>query len=282
MPRPTRSSLALAERYRLGALVRPTRGRIGERAGQGTGGSLEFQDRRAYTPGDDVRHLDWSALARTDQLLVRLYRDEVRTRLELYLDASRSMAIDEQKAERALELAALIGGAARRDGVELRLWALGDRPERVEWSAFAEAGVELEGRRPPGACLDELRGELGPGALRVVVSDFLAPEDPGALVRKLGLRAGGLVLVQLYGAADLAPPSEGALTLEDAESGEQLPLVLSPRVVELYEGRRRQIEASLAEGARELGGTYVQVDSGEAVEAVARNILVPSGVLEPG
>ena len=67
-------------------------GRDGDQLGRGTGASLEFQDRRSYVAGDDLRHLDWRAYARTDQLMLRLYREEILPHVEIVVDASRSMA----------------------------------------------------------------------------------------------------------------------------------------------------------------------------------------------
>src|SRR5262245_56058583 len=99
MPAPSRRVQELAERYRIALVETNLRGVLGERIGRGTGSSLEFQDRRGYASGDDVRHLDWRAYARTDQLLVRVYREEILPRIDLLVDASRSMAIDESKAQ---------------------------------------------------------------------------------------------------------------------------------------------------------------------------------------
>ena len=41
-------------------------GGIGDFASRGTGSSLDFEEHRQYQPGDDPRHLDWKAFARTD------------------------------------------------------------------------------------------------------------------------------------------------------------------------------------------------------------------------
>src|SRR5207253_6925536 len=68
----------------------PVAGRSGELLGRGTGSSVEFQEYREYLPGDDVRHVDWAAYARSDALMVRLYRDEISPRTEVLLDGSRS------------------------------------------------------------------------------------------------------------------------------------------------------------------------------------------------
>ena len=86
MPSPGPDAARLAEVYRLALGERRNRGPAGERLGKGTGASLEFQDRRVYAAGDDVRHLDWAAYARTDQMMVRLYREEVLPTVELLVD----------------------------------------------------------------------------------------------------------------------------------------------------------------------------------------------------
>ena len=69
----------------------PVAGRTGELLGRGTGSSLEFQEYREYVPGDDIRHVDWAAFARSDALMVRLYREEISPRTEILFDASTSM-----------------------------------------------------------------------------------------------------------------------------------------------------------------------------------------------
>ena len=46
----------------------------GGKFGRNTGQSLEFVEHREYQPGDDIRHLDWSAVARSDKLSIKLFR----------------------------------------------------------------------------------------------------------------------------------------------------------------------------------------------------------------
>jgi len=56
------------------------------------GFSVEYLDHRAYTPGDDLRTIDWKILARTDKYHVKLFEDETNLRAYILLDCSRSMA----------------------------------------------------------------------------------------------------------------------------------------------------------------------------------------------
>jgi uncharacterized protein (DUF58 family) len=60
------------------------------------GFSVEFADYRPYVPGDDVRHLDWRAYAKTDRLLLKEYEVETNLRTHIVLDCSGSMAYPEQ------------------------------------------------------------------------------------------------------------------------------------------------------------------------------------------
>ena len=88
-------------RYALAAPRRLPLGAAGMHQGGRSGSSLEFKEHRDYQPGDDLRHLDWNAYARSDQLIVKLFHEEVNPRLDLVLDGSRSMALPGSAKERA-------------------------------------------------------------------------------------------------------------------------------------------------------------------------------------
>src|SRR6476646_1085552 len=62
------------------------------------GGAAEFVDYREYSPGEDLRRLDWKVLARTDRPVIRLYEDETNLVCTLALDASASMRFDGHRA----------------------------------------------------------------------------------------------------------------------------------------------------------------------------------------
>ena len=55
------------------------------------GFSQEFAEYRAYTPGDDLRHVDWNLFARTERCYLKRYRGETNSQLTVLLDASNSM-----------------------------------------------------------------------------------------------------------------------------------------------------------------------------------------------
>src|SRR5262245_39605154 len=60
------------------------------------GFSQEFAEYRAYSPGDDLRHVDWNVFARTERLNLKRYRGETNTQLLVLLDTSASMGFGSQ------------------------------------------------------------------------------------------------------------------------------------------------------------------------------------------
>ena len=199
-------SLRLAQGWRLALAETPPRGVAGQRLGRGTGASLEFQDRRTYAAGDDVRHLDWRAFARTDQLLVRQYREEVLPRVEIMLDVSRSMAIEDAKARLAIDIVALIATAARNESFQVVIALVGERPELLDLARFEQHGTELIGRTTWTDCAARTLALLRPGSMRVLVSDFLCPHSAAEVIRPVAALGGSVALVQVLGGIDRDPP----------------------------------------------------------------------------
>src|SRR3982751_5456052 len=62
------------------------------------GFSVEFSEHREYTPGDELRHLDWKAYARSDRYYIKLYEQETNLRATIVLDTSASMQFGPQSA----------------------------------------------------------------------------------------------------------------------------------------------------------------------------------------
>jgi len=279
--RPSRAALDLAQRYALSLQRVPPRGAAGERAGKASGASLEFHERRPYQPGDDVRHLDWRALARSDQLVVRLWREELLARIEIRLDTSRSMAIDPRKAQLAVDLAALLLHGGREDGAAVQLVALGAVPRVVELEELVQEGLAFEERSPFEAALRAAGGLSRHGAACVVLSDFLFPHDPRALVRTLRARAGALALVQILAAGESAPPSGAARRLVDCEDDARLDLVLDRATVARYRARLANLIDALADECRRAQAQFHSLVADAELAEIARDRLAHAGLLAP-
>lgn len=267
----------VAGTFRLAMPRTPVGGRLGERLGSGTGSSLEFQDYRQYTPGDDLRHVDWSAYARSEVLTVRLYREEVAPRLDLVLDTSRSMRVTEEKARAFGEVAGLLACACSSAEADARVIANGatqpqplERPENIE--RFLDCDAKF-------SALEEPHIQLRRRSLRIVVSDFLFPHDADALVQRLARDGSSLSLVQLTLPEEAEPVVEGGRRMQDVEGRGELDLVIDEKAVNDYRERFNRLRLGLARASRRAGASFVHIVAGSSLRDAAR-ALATAGVLE--
>jgi uncharacterized protein (DUF58 family) len=234
-----------------------------------------------YAAGDDVRHVDWRTLARTEQLWVRVYREEIAPRVEVLVDASRSMACGVDKAQRTVDLTALLLDLARAGGFQARLVVLGDTAEPVDAAVFHARGLDFGAARPLQGALDDARSWISPGSMRYIVSDFLSPHDAALLTRPIAAGAGLLACVQVLSREDAEPVAGEALRLTDAESGDAEDLVLDAETVRQYRERLRRLMDSLDVECRRARGVFASVRSEEPLERICRDRLLTAGILIP-
>jgi uncharacterized protein (DUF58 family) len=266
-----------AARFRLAMPRTPLSGRLGERLGSGTGSSLEFQDYRPYAPGDDLRHVDWAAYARSDVLAVRLYREEVAPRIDLVIDTSRSMAVTDRKLRAFGELAALLACACASTTADPRVvTSAGAPPHALHRAEDIERVLVC---RDAFSAIEQPRLPLRRRSLRIVISDFLFPHDADALVGRLARDSAWLALVQLTLEEETNPAVEGGRRLVDVEGAGQLDLVVDDAAVQDYRARFSRLRLGLATAARRAGARFAHVVAGIHVREVARQ-LAAAGVLD--
>jgi len=254
------------------------RGRAGERLGSGTGSSLEFQEHRSYSPGDDLRHVDWAAYARSELLAIRLYREEVAPCVDLVLDVSRSMAVTAEKLRAHGELSALVACACASTAADSRVITVAGsdpaplrRPEDVE---------RLLDCALPASALEAPYLPLRRRSLRIVISDFLFPHDADALVARLARESASLALVQLTLGDEAEPEAAGGLRLIDVEDRGTIDMVVDDAAVRDYRARFGRLRLALSHAARRSGARFVHLAAGLPVREVARR-LAAAGVLDP-
>jgi uncharacterized protein (DUF58 family) len=252
----------------------PHRGKLGEVRASSVGSSLELHDFRQYSPGDDLRQIDWNAVARTGELYLRVRQDEVSPRVEVLVDGSASMAISEEKAARTREVAAWVCTLARRGGLDPVVIATGSTVRKAGGPAIRSLleSLDFEGREPFDAALRRAPPLL-PCGLRVVVSDFLFDSSPEPFAERLSRGASGLALVQVLDPEDLEPSGGAGARLTDSESGEVLERILTPHVVDQYLSRLSAHVTLWQGAARRVRASWSQASAEFRLDALARGAL---------
>jgi uncharacterized protein (DUF58 family) len=219
----------------------------GDRRAAGLGAGTELAQLRPYEPGDDVRHIDAAATARTGEPYVRLHVPERTLTTWLVVDVSPSMAFgtaERLKSDVAEGVALVMARlAVRRAGrVSLLTFGAGEsrlvrprasRPGVMAVRRALEAGVAPDGRAEPDAmarALNHIRKVAGQPGLVVVVSDF---RDQGDWQRPLGAVSmrHSVVAVEIRDPRESEVPAVGRLALVDPETGERIEVDTSRRPV---------------------------------------------------
>ena len=272
-----RSGSLLAKTFRLS--LRPPRNASagGNWLGVGSGSSIDFQDHRPYLPGDDPRYINWQAYARTGSYTMKLYRDETSPLIDLVLDTSRSMLDDAAKARVALTLFHLCREYAQGAGASLQCYRVSpDSQARLSHE-------ETFGAKWLWGQLDHVSTSLVPEfasiawrmhSVRIVISDFLYPGDPAAIMGSFFRGATWGVGLRVYSRSEETPDWQGGMKLYDSETNEEEIVYCDRALLSEYESAYRQHMALWAEQMRRFGCSMTSFQSDEPL----REQLVQRGV----
>jgi len=280
-----RHALAAAGRLRLPLRSRVWRGQAGEFQGAGVGSSLDFQDHRHYVPGDDPRHINWQAYARTGTYTMKLYREEVRPVVDLVIDASESMWFEPAKARRAAELVYFLVESTRRSGASLSIQLLrGDAvrpldPEGVLTHRWLEQARAMPAEKPAQAP-DLSRVRLRAHAIRVLLSDLLFPGEPDPPLRRLGQGHGSAIVLAPYSRAEAAPEWSGNYEFIDAERDSRHPHRIEPSVLRRYKETYANHFALWKNAAQRLQARLARVPAEPELDTALVAEALPTAALE--
>jgi uncharacterized protein (DUF58 family) len=201
------------------------------------GFSQEFAEYRAYSPGDDLRHVDWNVFARTERAYLKRYRGETNSMLTVLLDASHSMNFTSHgvtKMDYARYIAASLFYLAihsQRDAAGLVVFDDDVRnfirpSMRQGQLARLLGGLELaepHARTDFAKPIDHLRQFLRRRGVVIMISDFFG--DPQQIVRTIEpLRFHGneVVLFHVLDPQEVRPTLREATVLVDMETSEEM------------------------------------------------------------
>jgi uncharacterized protein (DUF58 family) len=226
------------------------------------GRGMNFEDVREYQPGDEIRAIDWNVTARLGTAFVKKFTEERELTVVLVVDVSASGnfgSVSQSKRELAAEVACLLAFSAIRNNDKVGLLLFSDRVElfippkkgrshtlRIirEILFFEPAGRGTA----PALALDYLNKVVTRRAVVFFVSDFQA----GDFSRELSVsgRRHDFIAVHVQDQREEMLPNVGIITLEDAETGEQVEINTADRTTRarfsaLAETRRAELNRTL-------------------------------------
>jgi len=273
--------MAQLERLSL-ASRRPVHGwAAGQRRSRRSGHSVEFNDYRPYSAGDDPRHIDWNIYSRSDRLYVKLFVDDEDLSLHLLVDASASMRWGTpSKLEWASRLAAALGfiGLNGQERVGLTLlrerggdgWAPARGRSRIGRLVQALTAASGSGGTNLNAALASYATRQRAGGIAVLISDLLDPQGYEAGLGALLENKMEVHLVHVLAPDELDPARRGELSgdvrLVDAESGEARLLTIDSAALAAYRERLATFLESAESFCHGRGIGYQRASSETPVE----------------
>jgi len=266
-------------------------GPAGEHLGRGSSASIEFSDHRAYAPGDDFRRIDWNALARLDELTIRVTEAREDVGLYLVLDCSNSMvAGDGAKATLARQLAAGLGYLALNQLDVVRIYGLGDgmvsRSPRYSGRKQGADVFRLLRALPvqpvtnlTSAFATFLADRPAQGML-LVLSDLLTSTDYRAGLRRVVQAGFEVGMVHILSEAELNPRMAGDVELIDSETGETIKISLTLDTLSNYKRDVEHWRQDIADDCRSIGVRYIPVQAERSLDAILLGDLRRYGLLE--
>jgi uncharacterized protein (DUF58 family) len=252
----------------------------GDRRAAGVGLGTELAQLRPYEFGDDVRHIDPAASARTRQPHVRLHVPERALTTWIALDVSPSMAFGSARRLKAdvaegvalvfgrlgMRRAGSVGAVSFGAGNVRVLPPRGSRPGMVALRRMLADGVAVDGTSSVGALGDGLtrlaRLARQPG-LVVVISDMRDQRDWERPLGSLQVRH-SVVVVEISDPLERELPAAGHLALIDPETGARLEVdTSSRRLRRRFEELERERREAVASELRRLRVHHVTVSTAD-------------------
>jgi uncharacterized protein (DUF58 family) len=207
------------------------------------GRGMNFEEVRPYTPGDEIRAIDWNVTARTGEPYIKKFTEEREMTVMIVLDVSASGdfgSVRESKREMAAEVASILAFSAIHNNDKVGLLLFSDRVELFippkkgrlhilrlirEMLFFSPKG---RGTDLAGA-LEYMNKVITRRAVVFVISDFLAGDFSRPLT--VSARRHDMVALTVVDPTEEALPDVGVILLEDPETGEQIEVDTSRRAI---------------------------------------------------
>ncbi|MDH5671630.1 MAG: DUF58 domain-containing protein [Myxococcales bacterium] len=261
-----------------------------ERRSRRSGTGVEFADYRRYSPGDDIRQIDWNVYGRFDRLVLRQYEEEEDLSVYILLDCSASMGLGTpNKLAYGKKLAAALAYVALH------------HLDRVSITALRDSGVErlppTRGQQRIFTVFDFLRPLAATGQTKladavatfvaqnkrrgvaILISDLYDPQGFEHCINALRYARFETHVLHLRSVADAEPAIRGDVELIDVETGESRRVTVTDKLLQRYRQRYQdRLEGIESFCVRKQVG-YHGIDTATALEENVLRLLRRGGLV---
>jgi len=252
------------------------------------GFSVEFAEHRQYSPGDEIRYIDWKVYAKTDRHYVKQFEEETNLACHIVLDASNSMDYRSgEKHPTKLDYAARLTACLayfimnQRDAVGLSIFDRKIRewlPARLRHSHLQRILASLDGLKPEGETdiakpLHDLAEGIKRRGLVILISDLLDEPD-GILSALQHFRFAGhdLLVFHVMDPAELTFPFQTMTEFTDLETREKT-LVSPDGMRPVYLEELRKHLSRIEKGCADLKADYKLMNASTPLELALSEYL---------
>ena len=259
------------DRFHLVVKKRVTSNYVGPRRSIATGRGLTFKDNRIYSPGDDIRLIDWKVFARTDHLYIKTFEEERNLTTHIIMDASASMGFGRPMSK--FDYAAMLGVGfaylAMRENEKFQFSTFAETLDvfqpRRGMSHLASMVFHLNNTKTQGYSkllnsMTQYKKIVGSRSMLVLISDFLM--DINEVIEALyTLGDHEIKVLQVLDPIEKDLKYSGDFKLIDSESKSMLRTYVSPRLRVQYQQMLDNHAARIEETCNKLGYHFHQITS---------------------
>ncbi|MBN9392021.1 MAG: DUF58 domain-containing protein [Chloroflexi bacterium] len=282
----------------------------GERRSTKRGTSVEFADYRDYTPGDDLRQVDWNIYARLERVFLKLFEEEEELTIHVLIDCSRSMdwsgpssdlvlaegvapsnpsynklhyakqtaAAISYMALAAMDRVSLAALFAGKSGHESRLPMMRGKTQTVRMIRFVEELPSGPGGNLNTALRSYASTTRQPGLL-FLISDLFAPGGCYDGIRALQGAGHEVVLLHVLSPDEVNPTVRGDFRLVDSETGESQEVSIDNNSLEAYRREFTNWQRDLMDFCRRRSVNYIQVETDTSFEDLVLHYMRRRGIV---
>ena len=265
-----------------------------ERKTRKVGSGLEFADHRDYSPGDDIRYLDWKVFIRFRHALIRLFEEDEDLPIRVIVDVSDSMMTREgAKLRYAQQVGAALAyvGLANLDRVGITCMS-----QKLHVTLPAVRGKGrifrvfdfLRSTEPGGATdirqgLSRVAAQSSQPGLTMVISDFYDLEGAFDGLNMLRFRKHEPVAIQVIDPDEADPTRSGLrgdVKLVDCEGSTRKDVTLSPRALKAYAEAHERFCQKLENACRSRGIGYIRANIDIPFDDLVLRMFRMGGILQ--